>query len=127
MPIVWQDFKSFCLRLRFGWFLPTFVVDQVWNRSFIAIDHWKALHLAEVTSQFSLSDDMDWLRNHLTRLQPGLNASYCDVICDVCRDGICYLTQQCQHPPSKCAVVIASEPSQQSISTTFLSPRCMIC
>lgn len=98
---------------RFGWFLPTSMIDEIWNKSTIALDHWKALQLTEVTSQFALSGKMDLLRNVLTKINLTSQETLCEEIAEECFNGLYYPPNHCHQLPDQCAVLISSTPGSQ--------------
>lgn len=54
---------------RFGWFMPTSVVEKSWEESRQIIDHWRALEIDEVASQFAPHNHdriVDWSRTNYT-------------------------------------------------------------
>lgn len=91
------------------------MIDEVWNKSSIVMDHWKSLRLTEITSQFALPDDMDLLQNFLTRKSPDSRESFCDTIAEECHDGLYYpLNHHCNRLSGKCAILISSTPGSQA-------------
>ncbi|ELU06196.1 hypothetical protein CAPTEDRAFT_136189, partial [Capitella teleta] len=52
---------------RFGWFVPTEIVEQTWLTEHHVIDHWRALTVDHVTDRFTLEDRMNYIRNHLSK------------------------------------------------------------
>ena len=42
---------------KFGWFMPTFVVEQLWEQDRLIIDHWRALKVGAITEKFKVEED----------------------------------------------------------------------
>ena len=57
---------------RFGWFVPTSTVENMWSTKKIIVDHWRAFQNDVVTELFSLDDAQTELKNLLLR---GMNRS----------------------------------------------------
>jgi len=90
--------------------MPTSTVETVWNRSQLAIDHWKALKLQQITSLFSLHEQSDLLKNFLIRPDHALYSSTCDNSFDDCKNAF-YSSGQilpCDKIKRTCAVLLSS-------------------
>jgi|SRR6218665_416780 len=108
---------------RFGWFMPRNLVDELWNTSRTAIDHWKSLRLPTVTSRFSLDNQAERLANLTARVvnSHGQRSSHCDVSHgDSCHGGVFYPPRgRCPHGNNTCAVLLSSYPGNLRADDRF--------
>jgi len=96
---------------RFGWFMPTYTVESMWNKSRLTVDHWKTLRLDKVSSLFSLKQQSDALKDFLTRPDPQSRGRYCDDGMEGCENGLFVSQQaQCSRAQHDCAVLLSSTP-----------------
>lgn len=77
-----------------GWFVPTSVVDSMWKKNKIAVDHWKAFEKLNIAKRFSW-----WGKEKLHATKPDYQSH-------------AYLNKICQKNPNQkhrnCATLFAS-------------------
>lgn len=89
---------------RFGWYLPTSLVESLWNDSRIIVDSWRALELQSVLGQLS---------HNASLLSSRMNISQYKKSCNVvgCKSGW-YYGPKCRNGDNAmhCAVLLADFP-----------------
>ena len=97
--------------------MPTFVVEENWNDHKAIVDHWRALKIKDISSQFSLEEKYPLIRNYLTQRKPGKRQPICNSKrCDP--NGIQHATH-CEKQKQGCALLMSSFPGNLISSLSF--------
>ena len=96
---------SFC-EFRFGWYIPTWFVEQSWSDYHQIIDHWRAMQTTNITSKLHEGNDLDLIRNYLARTDLKRHNTFCSD--PACHKGILF-GNKCEKS-KKCALLLSSYP-----------------
>ncbi|KAL5022271.1 hypothetical protein ScPMuIL_001426 [Solemya velum] len=91
---------------RFGWFMSTKAVEDLWRRN-IVVDHWRSFFLMEVAEKFSQLDQLREIK-HMTLLDGQPNKHLCDS--EDCVNGVLYGPGCQENDSSPCALMVAGFP-----------------
>ena len=91
--------------------MPTFSVEDNWNEDNSIIDHWRALKMKGISTQFSLEEKYPLIRNYLTQRNPEGHPICSSKRCD--KNGIQHASR-CERQKHACALLISSFPGNGS-------------